>query len=145
MASLSWLSRKVKRLWNLRKSNSRWWEILQRGWPSHLPFHAKVSIWRVMIGGLPLGSTLKRRGLGSGTRFFCIIPLEDNTHRLIKCSITCISWKHLSNIWQVLNPLLFEASTMSFLLLYSKWSKRRAEDIVPVFTISGIVTQLEYV
>ena len=79
MTLVSWLSPKAKKLWNVYKSNARWWNILQRGWHSHLPFHAKVFIWRVMIRGLPLGSTLKRRGLGSGTCFFCTVPLEDST------------------------------------------------------------------
>ena len=56
-------------------------------WHSHLLFRAKVFIWRVMIGGTPLGSALKRLGLGPSTCFFCAIPLEDITHRFIKCPI----------------------------------------------------------
>ena len=102
MTSLSWLSSKAAKLWNVCKSDARWWKILQRGWHSYLPFRAKVFIWRVMIGGLPLGSALKRRGLGSGTCFFCTVPLEDSTHRFIKCPIACTIWKYLSEIWQVL-------------------------------------------
>ena len=42
MPSLSWLSPKVENVWNVCKSNARWWKILQRGWHSHLPFHAKM-------------------------------------------------------------------------------------------------------
>ena len=45
-----------------------------------LPFLA-----RVMIGGLPLGSTFNRRGLGLGTCFFFTIPLEGSTQIFIKC------------------------------------------------------------
>ena len=59
-----------------------------------------------MIGGLPLDSTLKRRGLGLGTWFFCTIPLEGSTHKFIKCHITRIILKYLSNIWQILTRYL---------------------------------------
>ena len=56
-----------------------------------------------MIGGLPLGSALKRQRLGSGTCFFCTVPLEDSTHRFIKCHVACTIWKYLSDIRQVLS------------------------------------------
>ena len=65
-------------------------------------FVQRYSYWRVMIVGLPLGLSLKRRGLGSNTCFFYTILLEGNTCRFIKCPITCIIWKYLSDIWQVL-------------------------------------------
>ena len=55
-----------------------------------------------MIGGLPLGSALKTRGLAFDTCFFYTVPLEDSTHRFIKCPIACTIWKYLSDIWQVL-------------------------------------------
>ena len=77
---------------------------MQRGWHSHSSFHAKVFILRLVIGwAISLGSTLKRRGPGWGTCFFCTIPLEDNnTHRLIKCPIVyAIFGSTLSDIWQV--------------------------------------------
>ena len=48
-----------------------------------------------------IGFNIKSRWKGSQYTYNTI-SLEDNTHRFIKCSITCISWKHLSNIWQVL-------------------------------------------
>ena len=50
------------------------WPVLQHGGHSHLPFFAKIFIRR------PLGSTLSRQGLGSGTCFFCAILFKDNTH-----------------------------------------------------------------
>ena len=56
-----------------------------------------------MIGGSPLGLTLNKQELGSGTCFFCIIPLEDSTHRLIKCSTTLSIRKFLPEILQVLS------------------------------------------
>ena len=32
----------------------QWWQhVFDIGWCSHLPFHAKVVIWRIIIGGLP--------------------------------------------------------------------------------------------
>ena len=80
-------------------------------------------IWRVMIGGLPLGSALKRRGLGFGTCFFCTVPLEDSTHRFIKCPIACTIWKYLSDIWQVLTRCYLRPKTMGFFSICSKWFK----------------------
>ena len=62
MVSLSWPSPNVEK-----------GVELQHGRHSHLPFHAKEFIWRVVIGGLPLGSAFKRRGLGLGTILFCTV------------------------------------------------------------------------
>ena len=84
------------------KSNAGGWQILQRGWHLHLPLHAKVFIWTIIINGLSLSLTLRRRGLGSGMWFFCTIPLEDNTHRFIKCSVLLIIQKYSMEIWQIL-------------------------------------------
>ena len=88
-----------------------------------LPFRAKVFIWRVTIGGSPLGSALKRRALGPDARFFHTIPLEDNTHRFIKCPIACIIWKYLLDVWQVLTRCYLRPLTMGFFLVFGKWSK----------------------
>ena len=46
---------------------------------------------------LPLGSTLNRRGLKVGTRFFCIVQLEDNTHWFIQFRIALCIWKYHKN------------------------------------------------
>ena len=135
VSSLSWLSPKAENVWNVCKSNARWWQIFQHGWHSHFQFRAKVFIWRVMIGGLPLGSSLKRRRLGSGICFFCTILLEDNTHRFIKCPIACIIWKYLLDVWQVLTRCYLRPLTMGFFLVFGKWSKWWDGDIVPIFTI----------
>ena len=43
-----------------------------------------------------------------------------------------------------LNLLLFEASTMGFCSLCSKWFEWRARDIVPMFMMLRIATQLEH-
>ena len=59
-------------------------------------------MWRVVIRGLPLGSTLGRRGLGSCTCIFCTIPLVENTHRFNKCPIGHVIWKYLQEIQQEL-------------------------------------------
>ena len=80
--SLGWLSSKAEEEWRIHKSDQGWWQILQRTWHSKLPLVAKVFIWRVLIGGLPLGIALKRRGLAIGNFFSC-------THRFIQCPIAC--------------------------------------------------------
>ena len=71
---------------------------LKCSWHSKLPLVAKVFIWRVLTGGLPLGLALKRRGLATSNCFFCV-QMEDNTHRFIQCLI----WSYISRIWQVLS------------------------------------------
>ena len=47
---------------------------------------------KVMFGGLPLSSTLKRRGLGLGTCFFCTIQLEENIQVHIGGQHTSAYW-----------------------------------------------------
>ena len=81
-----------------------------------LPFRAKVFIWRVTIGGSPLGSALH-------------IPLEDHTHRFIKCPIGCIIWKYLSDVWHVLThcslmPQQWVFSRMFEMVRMTRWRYR---------------------
>ena len=101
--SLGWLSSKAEEEWKIHKSDHGWWQILQRSWHSKLPLVAKVFIWRVLIGGLPLGLALKRRGLATSNCFFCIVQMEDSTHRFIQCSIASQIWSYISQIWQNLS------------------------------------------
>ena len=140
MASLSGLSLKARRVWNVCKSDARWWQILQHGWHSHLPFCAKVFRWRVMKGGLPFGLTLKRWGLGSDTCFFCTIPLDDNSRSSIKIHIMHMIWNYLSDVWQI-STRCYLSLNNEFLLYLSKW---RAGDFVPIYMILGTTTQSEY-
>ena len=46
---------------------------------------------------------LKRRGLSTGNCFFCIVQMEDITHRFIQCPIASQIWSYISQIWQVLS------------------------------------------
>ena len=101
--SLGWVSSKAEEEWKIHKFNHGWWQILQRSWHSKLSVVAKAFIWRVLIGGLPLGLALKRRGLATGNCFFCTVQMEDSTHRFIQCSIVCQIWSYISQIWQVLS------------------------------------------
>ena len=91
--SLQWLSSKAKEEWKIHNSDHRWWQILKRSWHSKLPLVAKVFIWRVLIGGLPLGLALKRLGITTGNCFFCTIQMEDNTHRFIHRFLYWNKWK----------------------------------------------------
>ena len=85
--SLGLLSSKAEEERKIHKSDNGWWQILQCSWRSKLPLVAKVFIWRVLTGGLPLGLALKRCGLVTSNCFFCTIQMEDNTHRFIQCLI----------------------------------------------------------
>ena len=75
-------------------------------------------------------SSLKRRGLELSTSFFCTISWRI-AHRLIKCPTTHIIWKYLLDIQQVLNLLLFEASTMVFFFDVQNGPSWQHGDIVP--------------
>ena len=85
--SSQWLSSKAEQEWKVQKSDYKWRRILKRSWHSRLPLLTKVFIWRVLIGGLPLGFALKRHGLALDTCFFCIVQVEDSIHRFIQCPI----------------------------------------------------------
>ena len=80
----------------IHKYDHAWWHIVKRTRHSKLPLVAKVFISRVLIGGLPLGLTLKRHGLATGNCFFCTVQMEDTTHRLIQCPIVYHIWSYIS-------------------------------------------------
>ena len=42
-------------------------------------------VWRLLTGGLTLGSALKRGRLAIGDSFFCVVHVEGSTHRFIQC------------------------------------------------------------
>ena len=66
----AWLENKVLDTWSITR-NVKWWHrVLDAGWQSHLPFRAKVFLWRAIVGGLPLAMALKRRHISNGTCFF---------------------------------------------------------------------------
>ena len=48
-----------------------------QGDKSHLPFRAKVFVWRAIIGGLTLVMDLKRRHISNGKCFSCTVVEED--------------------------------------------------------------------
>ena len=96
--SLGWLLSKAEEEWKIHKFDDRWWQTLTRSWDSKFPLVAKVFIWRVLIGGLPLGITLKHRGLAMGNCFFCTVQMEVSTHRFIECLIACQIWSYISQI-----------------------------------------------
>ena len=77
--------------------------IVKLSWHSKVSLLAKVFIWRVLIGGLPLGLALKRRGLATSNCFFCIVQMEDRTHHCVQYLIACQIWSYISQIWQVLS------------------------------------------
>ena len=107
------------------------------GIPNSL-FHAKVFIWRVRIGGLPLGSTFNKWRPGSNTCFFCSILLKENTHKFIKMSYSMYHLEVFIGSLAGFNLLLFERSQQWVFSQFSKWSKWRDRDIVSIFMISGL-------
>ena len=70
-----------------------------QGDKSHLPFRAKVFVWRAIIGGLTLVMDLKRRHISNGKCFFYTVVEEDARHRFITCSVAKAIWVIISQIW----------------------------------------------
>ena len=54
-----WLPNKVLDTWYITRHVQWWRRVLDAGWQSHLPFRAKVFLWRAIVGGLPLAMALK--------------------------------------------------------------------------------------
>ena len=57
--SFPWLSSNVEEERKIHNSDHGWWPILKCSWHSKLPLIVNVFIWRVLIGGLPLGFALQ--------------------------------------------------------------------------------------
>ena len=94
-----WVQSKVLDTWHIIRGSEWCARVLDAGWKSHLPFRAKVFLWRAMVGGLPLARALKRRHIGSGTCVFCTTIDEDSRHRFISCPVTKSIWIGISQLW----------------------------------------------
>ena len=108
------------------------------------PFYAKVFIWRLMVGGLSIRSVLSKRGLGSGTCFFCTILLEDSIHRFINRPTVHIIWKYLIEIWQVLSHCYLRPQQWVFAQDVQNDPNVELEILFQFFTTLWTLTQLEY-
>ena len=47
-------------VWNFQKPSPWWHNVVIRGWSSRLPFKAKLFIWWIMLGGLPVADALRK-------------------------------------------------------------------------------------
>ena len=56
-----WVQSKVLDTWHIIRGSEWCARVLDAGWKSHLPFRAKVFLWRAMVGGLPLATALKTK------------------------------------------------------------------------------------
>ena len=65
---------------------------------------AKVFIWRVTVGVLPLGDALNIRNIARGMCFFCFVDLEHNRHRFLSCLMAMMVWRCrcISLVWMSL-------------------------------------------
>ena len=88
-----------KNTWYITRHAKWWTRVLDARCQSHLPFRAKVFLWRVIVGGLPLAMALKRRNISNGTCFFCTVVEEDARHRFITCPVAKAIWVVISQIW----------------------------------------------
>ena len=79
----AWLPTKVLDTWYITRHVQWWHRVLDVGWQSHLPFRAKVFLWRVIVSGLPLAIALKRRHISNGKCFFYTVVEDDARHRFI--------------------------------------------------------------
>ena len=69
-------------------------------WCSWLMLQAKVFIWRVMVGALPMRNTLNKRKVSSGMCFFCLAKLEHSKQWFVSCIMCRIFWKaYIFSLW----------------------------------------------
>ena len=66
---------------------------------SCLPFMAKFLIWRVMVGGLPVGDALRKRNDAFRLCFFCMVSLEHCIHCLITWLVSQSIWTWICVVW----------------------------------------------
>ena len=53
----------------------------------------------MIVGGLPLAMTLKRRHISNVTCFFCTVVDEDASRMFITCLVAKAIWMVISQIW----------------------------------------------
>jgi hypothetical protein len=94
-----WVQSKVLDTWHITRGSEWCFRVLDAGWKSHLPFSAKVFLWRAMVGGLPLAMALKRRQISNGSCVFCTMIDEDSRHRFISCHVAKNIWLFISQLW----------------------------------------------
>ena len=82
---VSWISSKAKEKWKIHNYG----HISKCSWHSKLPLVTKVFIWRVLIGGLPLGLALKWRGLAMSICFFALFKWK--IVFIVSCNIWFLS------------------------------------------------------
>ena len=97
-----WLANKVLDTWYITQHVKWWRTVLDAGWQSHLPFRAKVFLWRAIVHGLPLAMALKRTHISNGKCFFCKVVEEDARHRFITCPVAKAIWVIISQIWALI-------------------------------------------
>ena len=83
-----------------------WWiSVIWLGWHCCLPFKCKMFLWRVIIGGFPLGDALVCQRITNGTCFFCTMELEHSRYRFITCPIARDIWKFINAIWMSISSV----------------------------------------
>ena len=99
MSNHLWMEDQVRKQWGFQRPISWWQKVVRKGWHSRLPFRAKVFIWRVIVGGLPMGEALRKRNIDNGMCFWCTVVVEDNRHRFLNCPVAKQVWGFINKVW----------------------------------------------
>ncbi len=113
----TWLSPCLRKVWSIDKPNAWWMKVIRLGWHSPLPFKYKVFLWRVLIGGLPLGHALITRRIASGICFLCPMEVEHSCHRFISCPMAKDIWQFINAIWMSISGVARSPFKWVFALL----------------------------
>ena len=92
-------------------------------------------LWCVIVGGLPLGMTLKRRHISNGTCYFYMLVEEDARHRLITCLVAKAIWVIISQIW---------ASITRTISSPYKWVSIDEDKVTPIPSYKVVFDYLRY-
>jgi hypothetical protein len=95
----AWVTSNVFNTWHITRGGEQCSKVLDKRWESHLPLNAKVFLWCVMVGGLPLAMTLKQRHISSGTCVFSAMIYENTRHRFTSCHVVKAIWIVMSQLW----------------------------------------------
>jgi hypothetical protein len=83
----TWLSTCLNKVCAVHKPNAWLMKVIRLGWHSRLPIKYKVFLWKVLIGGLPMGDALIIRRIANDMCFLCPLEVEHSWHRFISCKV----------------------------------------------------------
>ena len=84
--------------WHVTHDNKWWIQTLNKLWHSPLCLQARIFLWRVFVGGLPLAAKLRQRGFTDGLCPRCLKSQETARHTFWYCPLVLEWWRQLCSV-----------------------------------------------